>query len=353
MRFSFFSYPAILTAGVFAASGAFAQQNAESIVAEWAASAHAKADAEAFTHWNDEGEIPAECALCHAGSGFRDYYGLDGSPVGEMSGPHAIGGVIDCDTCHADGVAAISEVTFPSGVVLPAPENNATCFTCHQGRQSGTGIAGAVEGMELDTVNADLGFMNPHYLLAASTLHGAQANGAYQYDGKSYAGRFDHVEGVDSCTDCHSPHSLEVAQEECATCHKVDDPRSIRAGVTDWDGDGDSGEGLSGEIATLLEQLKPAIITYASETAGTPMVYSGSSYPYFFIDTDADGEVDDGEATFPNRYASWTPRLLMAAYNYQFAAKDPGNYAHNPHYVLQVLIDSIDDLTGEAPGTRP
>jgi len=48
---------------------------------------------------------------------------------------------------------------------------------------------------------------------------------------------------------------------------------------------------------------------------------------------------------FPNRYQSWTPRLLKAAYNYQFVAKDSGAFAHNPHYVIQLMIDSIESLS--------
>ncbi|MCB1404024.1 MAG: polyheme membrane-associated cytochrome C, partial [Rhodobacteraceae bacterium] len=52
-----------------------------------------------------------------------------------------------------------------------------------------------------------------------------------------------------------------------------------------------------------------------------------------------------GEAVFPNRYASWTPRLLRAAYNYQFLAKDPGAFAHNPRYATQITYDSLEDLS--------
>ncbi len=46
-----------------------------------------------------------------------------------------------------------------------------------------------------------------------------------------------------------------------------------------------------------------------------------------------------------NRYQSWTPRLLKAAYNYQVAAKNPGGYVHNPGYLLQLLHDSLESLS--------
>ena len=74
------------------------------------------------------------------------------------------------------------------------------------------------------------------------------------------------------------------------------------------------------------------------------MVYDSHAYPYFFIDGDGDGAVTEGEAIYPNRFQSWTPRLLRAAYNYQFVAKDPGGYSHNPKYLIQLLYDSLENL---------
>jgi len=53
-------------------------------------------------------------------------------------------------------------------------------------------------------------------------------------------------------------------------------------------------------------------------------------------------------------YTTWTPRLLQAAYNYQYVAMDPGNYSHNSKYIMQLLYDSIEDLGGSTRGmTRP
>ena len=45
--------------------------------AEWASSPHAHATAEAFTHWNMEGNIPAECARCHSTPGFLNFLGVE------------------------------------------------------------------------------------------------------------------------------------------------------------------------------------------------------------------------------------------------------------------------------------
>ena len=336
---------AAIPAAAQSESGTTAEVNMQSFVAAWAKSAHADATAEAFTHWNDEGEIPARCAMCHAGTGFRDFYGIDGSAPMSVDAAAPLGGVIDCETCHSEGVAAITQVTFPSGAVITPMEGTATCMTCHQGRQSGTGLAGILQGMDDDTPNAELGFVNPHYKAAAATLLGSEVAGLYEYPGQTYVGRFGHVPAAASCIGCHSPHTLEVKVETCATCHAdAETPRDIRINRVDFDGDGTGLTGLYHEVSALKARLKGLVLDYGSEVAGTPVIYA-ENYPYFFIDTDADGEVDEGEAAYPNAYKSWTPRMLRGAYNYQFVAKDPGSYAHNPRYALQALHDSIVDLS--------
>ena len=74
--------------------------------------------------------------------------------------------------------------------------------------------------------------------------------------------------------------------------------------------------------------------------AGKPIVYDAAAYPYFFEDTDGNGEINGEEAA----YTAWTPRLLKAAYNYQYVQKDPGAFAHNAKYVIQFLYDSLTSL---------
>jgi hypothetical protein len=133
-----------------------------------------------------------------------------------------------------------------------------------------------------------------------------------------------------------------------------EDLLAIRSSETDFDGDGDVEEGIAGEIDTLRETLYAAVQAYAEETVGTPIVYDSHAYPYFFIDTNGNGEPDPDEANYGNQYNTWTPRLLKAAYNYQYAAKDPGAYAHNAPYIIQVLYDSLADIGGDTAGmTRP
>jgi hypothetical protein len=214
---------------------------------------------------------------------------------------------------------------------------------CHQGRSSSASVDSAVGDKEADTVSEDLGFINVHYFAAGATLFGDEVQGAYQYPDKEYAGRNAHVEPYSNCTQCHSTHMLEVKAEECSTCHAgVEELADIRIDSTDYDGDGDTDEGIAGEIETMAEALYAAMQAYAESTDGvSAIVYDAHAYPYFFDDA--------GE-----RYATWTPNLLKAAYNYQYAQKDPGAFAHNPAYVLQVLYDSIEGVGGDVSGmTRP
>ncbi len=45
---------------------------------------------------------------------------------------------------------------------------------------------------------------------------------------------------------------------------------------------------------------------------------------------------------------------MRAAYNYQWVQKDPGAFAHNGKYILQIMYDSLKDLGGNVSKmTRP
>ncbi len=207
----------------------------------------------------------------------------------------------------------------------------------------------AIAGMDADTPSDKLTFRNIHYFAAGATLFGSEAQGVYQYAGKEYVGKFEHIPNYQACSDCHDAHKLTVEEGACRACHQVEDVTQIRLEdpKVDYDGDGDVDEGIKGEIDTLAEILYQAIRAYGKEVAGSPIAYSPTAYPYFFVDTNEDGVASPDEAVFPNRYVSWTPRMLQAAYNYQYVQKDPGGYVHNGKYILQVLYDSIVDLSSK------
>jgi hypothetical protein len=326
---------------------------------EWMGSPHADAASEAFRHWDEEdpAEIPVECAKCHSSTGYQDFLGSDGSEPSIMDAPAALGTVVDCVACHNDVTAVKDSVTMPSGLVLTNLGDESRCMECHQGRESKMSVDQAIadSGADLDAVSEDLGFLNIHYYAAAATKYGTLAKGGYEYDGNNYDGNFMHVEGYETCNDCHNAHTLEVKLEDCAGCHEdveaVEDLRNVRmeGSQVDFDGDGDLEEGIAFEIEGLQQSLLAALQSYAAEVAGTAIAYDPAAYPYFFIDTNANGTADEDEAAYPNAFNAWTPRLLQAAYNYQTSMKDPGAYAHGGKYIIQLLFDSIADLNQALP----
>ena len=322
----------------------------------WVNSPHADSTSVAFNYWNtaDPAQIPESCAKCHSAHGYLDFLGLDGSAFGEVNAPAAIGSTVECAACHNEVTASMTSVVFPSGVELTGLGDEARCMQCHQGRSSKVQVDAAIENAGLtgedDTVSADLAFINIHYYAAAATRFGSEVQAGYEYEGLSYDARFDHVAGYETCTSCHDSHTLEVKIEECAACHSgvasLEDVSSIRmaASLVDYDGDGDISQGVQAELEGLQAKALQAIQAYAMEISGVAIGYESHTHPYFFIDGDESGEIEEGEANRDNRYVSWTPRLLKAAYNYQVTKKDPGGFAHGGKYLVQLLYDSIMDL---------
>ncbi len=321
----------------------------------WMNSGHADDTSESFRHWDEEDPVavPVGCAKCHSSGGFLDYIGADGTEAFAVNAAAATDTVITCTTCHNPTAEALKTVVFPSGAEVTGLGREAVCMTCHQGNASMVQVDEAIAAAgatDEDAVAGELGFINIHYYAAAVSRYGAEVKGGYQYEGKTYDVLFEHAVGVQRCQDCHDSHSLELKTDSCSTCHNgatdVEAIRNIRwvSSAVDYDGDGDLSEGIYYEITGLQDLLYSAIQAYAKEVAGTAIIYSKDAYPYFFIDTNENGEVDEGEATFPNRYVTWTPRLEKAAYNFQTSKKDPGGYAHGGKYIIQLLHDSIESL---------
>jgi hypothetical protein len=324
--------------------------------AAWAGSGHADATAEAFRHWDEDDpkEVPTSCAKCHTPTGYMDFLGADGSAPGVVDNPQPVSNGITCIACHNDAAVALDTVTFPSGAMVENLGPEARCMVCHQGRASGSTVDKAIATNALtdtlDTVSPDLSFINMHYFTAAATQYGSVAAGGYQYAGESYDGKFLHAGGLDTCISCHNQHTLEIKVEVCQECHSnvasEADLVNIRmnGSLEDYNGNGDVTEGIAAEVSGLQDMLLQAIQAYGKEVAGSPIVYDPGSYPYFFIDTNDNGTADTDEINSDNAYASWTGRLVKASFNYQMSVKDPGAFAHNAKYVIELLYDSIADL---------
>lgn len=321
----------------------------------WMTSGHSDSSAEAFVHWDEDGEIPTSCAKCHSTQGYSEFIST-GSVSNTVAASPGIENNISCDACHSNPETGTlydhTDVTFPSGILVENLGPEALCMECHQGRESKNSVDEAIAEADVgdDTVSSVLGFINIHYYVAAANQLGTVIKGGYEYDGNTYDARFAHVTGYNACITCHNPHSLQVDLFRCNTCHTgITDPKDIRyyGSFMDYDGDGNVEEGIFYEIEDLEATLYTAIKQYAMNTVRMPIVYDSHTYPYFFNDTNGNGGPDSEEANFGNRYQSFTPRLLRAAYNYQVAQKDPNSYAHGGKYIIQLLYDSIQDLNSK------
>jgi hypothetical protein len=312
---------------------------------------HFAGNTEAFRHWDEDGEVPGSCAKCHSATGLPEVIAEGANLSNEVANGFM------CSTCHNEEAwperFVIESVTFPSGAALSlggqdadgnfvADEGN-LCLMCHQGRASKVSMDSAIAA-------GKFGFQNVHYFAAGSTLFGADAQGAYMYDGKEYAGYYE-AHPLNSCQDCHDVHALEPKMETCAACHDQDEAEAIRGNLVsdvtapDYDGDGDTAEGVKAELDALADVLYAELQAYSTD-AGAPVVYDSHAYPYFFADTNGDGEATPDEANYGNKYGAFDAKSLKAAYNYQYYQKDPGAFVHNGNFVAQILIDSIADLGG-------
>lgn len=321
------------------ASCAATEASLEDTAARWAISAHRHVVFRSFRRpGSDPAPIAADCARCHSSTGYLDFLGADGSTPGKVDQATHVAGTIQCQVCHNRVSRSKDTAVMPSGMVLDGLGRNADCFECHQGRTSRLQVEEAVAGVGADVAQAGLKLPTLHNRAAGPTSFGMRAQSGYEYPGLSYVARYRHVNELDTCITCHDPHSLDVDPIRCIACHlEVStraDLRAIRTTNVDYDGDGDTSEGIAAEIESLQGYLLRTMQVYASVTEGCePLGYA------------AGFENDQGKP-----YATWTPRLLKAAYNYHYTMVESGNYAHNARYAIQLLYDSLNDLGASTAG---
>jgi hypothetical protein len=139
-----------------------------------------------------------------------------------------------------------------SGAVIENPGPSGRCMVCHQGRESKVSVDKLITDLNAtdpdktpapvvtNGVTTTLGFRNIHYFAAAATLYGTMVKGGYEYDGKTYDAKNQHVEGFDSCAGCHNPHTLQVIRCANARRRSLGRPEEGLYGqpAKDYDGDG-------------------------------------------------------------------------------------------------------------------
>jgi hypothetical protein len=304
----------------------------------------------------------AACGQCHGGSAGLSSY-LAGMPAALTVATPAVP-AMQCDTCHVltgtdmktlrsitkvyfppqkNGAPTAGEVSF-NGADLPV--TFALCGSCHSARENKKTVDN--KGLSSGAFTATL--VNPHYLGAAATVMGTRTKSWYEYDGKSYTafpafwksgtnGRAPGPHGSPhgaECTGCHqgkaSKHSFEVDYTYCAGCHtgnyalapKEEEYASMKA------------ELLAALNAYVTSAANNAAFTTANANA-TGLCYDGNVYGYVLVQT-ASGCTTTG--------AKLDLNAMKAAYNLHWMNKDPGGWAHNEYYVMQLVYDSIVDLGG-------
>ena len=321
----------------------------------------------AVDHGYDEG-----CVRCHTSMGFAEvapgYGDAVQTPGGESDG------FITCNACH-DGVnypsSGNKRMRFTGSVALfdyngdpltyVDAGNSAVCVYCHQGLEDASHVA--ADSAAYDASNMAFyatspkgnpaTFRNMHYLAAGAMLF---AEKGYEYAGASYSQ--EHIHTLVGCVGCHMAdepgteevgghtfHMTDGAVESTSFCLGTCHPNMTAINFP-WNATFDA----ESDIAYMLSALMNAIIVYDSpdddpDTAAN--IKYQSWYPYFQ----------------PNSGQAWDPVAAKAAFNWQFVNKDPGAYAHNRSYALQLLWDSYEDLYNKdnsispAPGslsvTRP
>jgi hypothetical protein len=190
---------------------------------------HFAGSEEAFRHWDAEGAVPGSCAKCHSADGLPQFL-AEGV---NTSQPIANG--FQCATCHNDlqeyTIFEVADVKFPSGAVIDSghPDSN-LCMNCHMGRESGVSVDRLIGDAAPDDQAEGLRFLNPHYFAAGATRWGAEANGAYQYEGKEYEG-FLRPRRRRSCPVPRLPQHAPPGSSnvnDCTECHEeVEGPENL------------------------------------------------------------------------------------------------------------------------------
>jgi len=348
------------------------------------------------------------CFKCHNGIGSTAY---QDNVQGTAAAPVVFGDeTVTCITCHnphtdvtgntkntrkpivmteytvrggysSSAVTAVGTLVgnvFLDGAAVPSTTGNATiCVFCHQGRESGLTLF----KQKLASGKSQTGnYFNQHYLGTGAMLWG---HNGYEYtdnstgtpQAKLYGAVTAHQQT--NCNGCHMAagsrsdvggHTWRIVSEDdvvvssatcnASSCHNTRVPTTnaasqldnffdnVVATVADYDQNGAVG-GIAVEIAGLENRVLALL-------DNNGITYDDTAYPYFF---------KKGLAhTSTNAFTAWTRPTLKAAFNVNFAVKGlpsgpsqigaPNRSAavHNYRYLLQLLMDSYENLYNNTPG---
>ncbi len=319
----------------------------------WKTSGHADSESMAFRDWdnasNPNATVQDRCASCHSTEGFTEYLTTNVRTIANP--PLAVDNMgITCDACHSDEAKAAMEagkVTFTaSGQDATGLEGKSAtlCGQCHQGRtyegNVDTSIAKSATPTKPDVISDKITVVNPHYRAAFAAIKASKSQIGYNYDSVLVPHADSTHPGGTDCASCHNQHSTAVDigrnGKSCQPCHQFTSTSDVEA--------------LNAVIPSLEAELLSTIKAYAADDTTTDadgntkakacIAYDDATYPYWLKDSDCDGNADDPAAT----YASFTPRLIKACYNYTVSKKDPGGFAHNGGYIASLLTASTVDL---------
>jgi hypothetical protein len=316
------------------------------------------------------GDEPVMCLTCH-------------SPHSQPTGTKFMLRVPVKMTQYS-GAVNIDGNFFLDGTPIPPikdTDNSTICIFCHQGRESGLTLYAEKLAPGADITGS---FFNPHYLGTAAMLWGVNA---YEYPGKFYSVNAAHQEK--NCAGCHMDNPTDdnlngghtwwpnVATCNVESCHGgfgpvAADPTSengpaspdvdnYRASFDTHNYTGETG-GETLSIAVSIQHLEKKVIDLL---ASKGIEYDDLSYPYFFQ--------AGKEHVRANAFQAWTPAEYKAAFNLSYIIKglpsgaesqvdvpNASGAVHNYKYIIQLLLDSYQDLNGapvpnaERPvGTRP
>ena len=284
--------------------------NIESIQGQFAMSVHS-AGAIAVDYAGSR----ASCSPCHSHEQFVQFAEL-GQVAGDISNPTAW----KCNTCHglhktfettdyalrlADPVVA----AFDNETVLDMQGNSNLCAVCHQTRRAGPSITNPGE----ETFRISSPHYGPHYGSQSNVLAGVgfeEIPGSVPYP---EAGSAPHLTQA-SCTGCHMDdfsagqggHSFNPSLQACNDCHSTS--------VDDF-----NYGGKQTQVYNLLTELRDKLIDLG--------VVSGNDEEGYHVNT----------GTFPSLHA-------QAFFNWKGLKDDRSLGAHNPKYVVALLMNTIEAL---------